>query len=373
LRLVYWEGVLMDRDFKAITNTDQVPVQQAIQRLDMNTPSLVNSGWYEAQTFFKDRMSEVDSRAQSLVNRFCDNRPCKDEAAYSLIVLGIPARTVTLDCAEHSTEDAQGFCVSALGYFGGRDSVRVLGDVISNPLTSPRVQKYAAISLNSIADVSSGPALLRALSVISWPEATEQAVEALGRIRYAPAAPAILLRMQNEPREAPQQAYYANALASLHYEPAVPTIEKLCKNPTFDGDWLLKEQRGQYLGWVPEIALMRLTASWGQPSNGVRLLLLPSESAAPPGQAVVAVVENVGDRDLDILGPPGGDVIVDGTKYKQRDPVIMDGNITLRVNGVAAHAINLSGLITSSGTHYVEYQLGTAKSNKLTVQVPAVF
>jgi hypothetical protein len=119
---------------------------------------------------------------------------------------------------------------------------------------------------------------------------------------------------------------------------------------------------------------MRLTASWGQPSNGVRLLLLPSESAAPPGQTrVVAVVENVGDRDLDILGPPGGDVIVDGTKYKQRDPVIMDGNITLRVNDVAAHAINLSGLITSGGTHYVEYQLGTAKSNQLTVQVPAVF
>jgi hypothetical protein len=45
----------------------------------------------------------------------------------------------------------------------------------------------------------------------------------------------------------------------------------------------------------------------------------------------------------------------------------------LRVNDVAAHAINLSGLITSGGTHYVEYQLGTAKSNQLTVQVPAVF
>jgi len=373
LRLVYWEGVLMDRDFKAITNTDQVPVQQAIQRLDMSTPSLVNGGWHEAQTLFGDRIPEIDSRAQSLVNRFCNDRPCKDEAAYSLIVLGIPARTVTLDCGEHATEDAQGFCVSALGYFGGRDSVRVLGDLISNPLTSSGVQKYAAMSLNSIADVSSGPALLRALSVISSPEATEQVVEALGRIRYELAAPAILSRMQEEAPDAPQQAYYARALASLHYQPAVPIIEKLCKNPTFYGGWLLKEQQVQYLGWVPEIALMRLTASWGTPSDGIRLLLLPSESPTPRQIQVIAVIENVGDHDLDILGPPGGNVIVDGTRYERSDPAIMDGNTALRVNDVAPHAIDLSSLITSGGTHYVEYQLRAAKSNRLTLQVPAVF
>jgi hypothetical protein len=369
-RLVYWEGILMGRDFKTITNTDQVPVQQAIQRLDMYTPSLVNGGWHEAQTLFKDRISEVDRRAQSLVSLSCSDQPCKDEAAYSLIVLGIPARTIALDCAEHATEDAQGFCVSALGYLAGQDSVRVLGDVISNPKTSPRVQKYAAMSLNSIADPSSGPALLRALRIVSWPEATEQVVEALGRIRYELAAPEILSRMQKEPHDAPQQIYYARALASLRYQPAVPAVEKLCKNTTFYGDWLLKEQQDQYLGWVPEIALMRLTALWGPPSNGIRLLLLPSESAAPPGHIrVVAVIENVGDRDLDILGPPGGDLIVDGTRYPQRDPVIVDGSITLRVNDVAAHAIDLSGL--SSGIHGVEYQLGTANSNQLTLQVPA--
>ena len=117
---------------------------------------------------------------------------------------------------------------------------------------------------------------------------------------------------------------------------------------------------------------MRLTASWGLPSNGIRLVLLPSESAAPPGQiGVVAVIENVGDRDLDILGPLGGDVIVDGTRYR-RDSVIMDGNTTLRVNDVAAHGIDLSGLITSGGTHRVEYELGTANSNQLTLQVPAI-
>lgn len=371
IRLVYWEGVLVGRDFKTITNTDQVPIQEALRRLDMQTPSLVNSGWSEAQKLFKGRMSEVDSRTQALVRHFCKDRRCRDEAAYSLIVLGVPARTITLDCAEHAKEPAQGFCVSALGYMGGQDSVRVLGDVVSNPLTSSQVQKYAAMSLDSIADPSSGPALLRALQTISWSEAAEQIAETLGRIHYQSAAPELLSRMKREPHEALQQVYYARALASLRYQPAVPTIEQLCKTTKISGDWILEQQQGQYLGWVPEIALMRLTASWGPPSNGIRLLLLPSEKRAMPGQIrVIAVIENVGDHDLNILGPPGGDVMVDGTWYQHKDSVIMNGNITLRVNDVAAHAIDLSGLIADGGLHRVEYQLGTAKSNQLSLQVP---
>ena len=75
------------------------------------------------------------------------------------------------------------------------------------------------MSLNSIADPSSGPALLKGLRVISWPEAEEQTAEALGRIHYELAAPEILSRMQSEPREARQQVYFARALASLRYQP----------------------------------------------------------------------------------------------------------------------------------------------------------
>jgi hypothetical protein len=369
-RTVYWEGVLIGREFKTITNTDQASVQEALQDLDMHTPSLVNGGWYEAQELFKGRTSEVDSRAQELIAQFCKNRSCIDEAAYSLIVLGVPSLTLTLDCAEHGRENARGFCVSALGYMGGQESVRVLGNVISDPLTSPQVQKYAAMSLNRIGDPSSGPALLRALHTISWPEAAEQTAEALGTIRYEIAAPELLSRMKREPHDAHQQVYYARALASLRYKPAVPNIEQLCKTTKVSGDWILKEQQHEYLGWVPEIALMRLTAPWGQPSDNIRLLLLPSENPVMSNQIrVVAVIENVGDHNLDILGPPGGDVIVDGTKY-HRDSVIMDGNITLSVNDVAAHPIDLSGLIADGGLHRVQYQLGTAISNQLILQVP---
>jgi HEAT repeat protein len=373
MRLVYWEGVLMGHDFKTITNTDQVSVLEALPKLDMRTPSLVNSGWHEAEKLFKDRMSEVDSRAQTLVNRFCNDQSCRDEAAYSLIVLGVPARTITSDCAEHARQDAQGFCVSALGYMGGQDAVRTLGNVVSNPLTSPQVQKYAAMSLKSIADPSAGPALLKALRTVSWPEAAAQVFEALGRIHYELAAPEILSRMEKETPGGFQQAYYARSLASLRYQPAVPAIEKLCKTTVLSGDWLLKEQQGgRYLGDVPEIALLRLTAAWGAPSEGIRLLLLPLESSGMPGQVrTMAVIENVGDHDRTVLSPPGGYVIVDGTRHQRKIAEVVDGNYTLRVNDVRPEVIDLSDVIVDGGIHHVEYQLGAAHSNQLNLESSA--
>jgi len=372
LRLVYWEGVLVGQDFKTITNTDQAPVQEALQRLSMSTPSLVNGGWHLAEIVFKDRLPQVDSQTQALVSRYCKDKPCRDEAAYSLIVLGVPAHSITLDCAEHAMGKAQEFCVSALGYWKGSQSVRVLNDVVSNPASSSRVQKYAAIALEWIADPSSGPALLKSLRTISFSEAAAQVAEALGRIHYELAAPEILARMAREPHDAFRQAQYAKALASLRYKPAVPAIEQLCKTTTFSADWILQQQRDTYIGWLPEIALMRLIAPWGRPANGIRLLLLPPESSALPGPIrVAAAIENEGDRDLDILGTPG-DVIVDGKTYDHTDPVMMDGNYTLRVNDVDVHAIDLSGLIANPGLHRIEYRRGTTTSNQLTLQIPIV-
>ena len=116
---------------------------------------------------------------------------------------------------------------------------------------------------------------------------------------------------------------------------------------------------------------MRLTASWGMPSEGIRLLLLPLENSAVPSQVrVVAVTENVGDHDVDILGPPGGELIVDGARYQHKDSVVIDGSTTLRVNDVAVRAISLSGVIGASEFHRVEYQLGAAHSNQLILRVP---
>jgi hypothetical protein len=114
---------------------------------------------------------------------------------------------------------------------------------------------------------------------------------------------------------------------------------------------------------------MRLTGPWGTPSNGIRLLLLaPANSVLSVPIQVAVVVENVGDQDLAILGVPG-DVIVDGRTYDHKDTAIVDGNLTLRVNDVAVHAIDLTDLITNPGIHRVEYQRGTTTSNKLSLQI----
>ncbi|MGD0228527.1 MAG: HEAT repeat domain-containing protein [Terriglobia bacterium] len=365
-RLVYWEGVLLGSNYKTVTNTDSVPIYEAIERLGMSTPSLVNSGWGTAQEIYKDRLPEVAEQAKLLITRFCKDDPCKGEAAYSLIVLGTPAKSVTMDCAEHATGRAQEFCVSALGYWKGKDSVQVLERVISSPASSSRVQNYAAISLDWIADPSVGPTLLRALHTVQHPEAAANVSAALERIHYAPAAPEILAQLEKE-SDPFYQTYYAKALATLRYQPAVPAIRKLCKTTEVTPEWIWNKQQKTYLGWSPEIALLRLTASWGQPSNGIRLLLLPPgnvQSSAPI--QLTALIENTGDRPLDILAT-SGDVIVDGKAYSRRDSLIMDGNITLSVNDVALRSIGLTGLIIDGGVHKVEYRLENAVSNQLTL------
>jgi hypothetical protein len=326
LRLVYWEGVLLGSDYKTITNTEDVSIQRALQRLGMNTPSLVNSGWDQSQIIFKDHLSEVDKKTLGLVGRFCEDTSCKQEAAYSLIVLGVPAISLTLECAQHFTGEAQGFCVSALGYWKGQESVRVLSGVITEPSTSPLVQKYAAMALNSIGDASAGSALTKSLQIISDSEAASQVAEALGRIHYKLAAPQLLSRMEREPNGA-YQVHYAKALATLRYTPAIPAIERLCKTKKLSGSSILLQQQDTYLGWVFEIALMRLRESWGAPSNGIRLLLLPPDPPAMSGPArLVAVIENVGDQDLNILATHGY-LIIDGKEYADRDAVVRDQSL----------------------------------------------
>jgi HEAT repeat protein len=367
-RLVYWEGVLLGSDYKTVTDTDSVPIYEAIERLGMSTPSLVNSGWDTAQELYKNRLPEVAEQVKLLITRFCKDDPCKEEAAYSLIVLGVPTKSITMDCAEHATGRAQEFCVSALGYWKGQDSVRVLERVISNPASTSRVQNYAAIALEWIADPSAGPTLLKALHTVSHPEAAAHTAAALERIRYAPAAPEILAQLEKE-TDPFYRTYYAKALATLRYQPAVPAIQKLCKTTDFSSDLFWNKVRETYLGWSPEIALLRLTAPWGQPSGGIRLLLLPpiDPRLSAPIQ-VTAVIENVGDKPLEILAT-SGDVIVDGMPYSHRDTVIMDGNPWLRVNDVDGRSIDLTGLIIVGGLHHVEYRLESAISNQLILNV----
>ena len=304
-RLVYWEGILSGVDFKFIANSEDLAIHEVLQAgLHMSSPSIVNSGWREAWALFKDRLSEIDVQTRSLVSRFCVNQQCRDESAYSLIVLGIPAPSLTLECAVRAEGIAQEFCASALGYWGGPESVRVLNALVSDPSASPEVRGNAAHALRQIADPASGPALQQALRIASSPDTLLAIVMALEKIRYESAAPEILLRMLRDTPE-PDRVHYAKVLATLRYKEAAPAIQRLCKTTAFTADWIFAVQAEGYLSWVPEIAFMRLTAPWGRATDGIRLLLLPPDySGSRPTRAAV-VIENVGDSDQPILGSLG--------------------------------------------------------------------
>ena len=265
---------------------------------------------------------------------------------------------------------AQEFCASALGYWGGPERVRVLNALVSAPSASPEVRRDAAHALGQIADPASGPALLQALRIASSPDTLLAIVMALEKIRYESAAPEVLLRMLRDTPES-DRVHYAKVLATLRYREAVPAIQRLCKTTTFTADWMFAEQAKSYLGWVPEIALIRLMAPWGRATDGIRLLLLaPDYSGSRPTRAAV-VIENVGDSDQPILGSLGT-VFVDGKDYgHNRSTAIFDGNMNLSVNDVYPRWIDLTGLVEDGAPHRVEYRLRSAISNSLTVQIPA--
>lgn len=371
LRVVYWEGILVGQNFKSITNTAEESTHEALQQVLGNTTSLINSGWRTAQEIFKDKTGEIDKQAQMLVDRFCKDQACRDEAAYSLVVLGVPSVSVTLNCAEHGRGAAQQSCVSALGYLKGAESKRLLETLVAAPSTSPAVRKYAAASLSRDPDLSSAPALVEALRMRPSADTASYLIEALERLRYAPAAPEILYQLENGNPEDIQRGYYVRALATLRYKPAVPVIAALSTTKAFTADWILREHYQGSQGDAPAIALMRLIADWGASSSGVRLLVLPPEKLTRSGRnAMVVVIENTGDADLPILmGESPGALIVDGRAYPQ-GPMILDGNPYLGVNRLYPHAIDLSAWLADGRSHRIQYELGSASSNTVILQLP---
>ena len=160
----------------------------------------------------------------------------------------MPARGIILDRAKHGTGIAQEFCVSVLGNWKWPGTLPILIGLASDPATPPRTQKAAAWALESIGDPSSGPALAMLLHNTEFSEAAEMAAEALGRIRYEEAAPAILSWMVR----APNYSRFAQALASLRYKPAIANIAILCQIQTFSSDWILVDR---YLSFLPLVSV----------------------------------------------------------------------------------------------------------------------
>lgn len=128
-------------------------------------------------------------------DKYCKDQEGRNRAARSLILLGVPAKSAIMQCALNGRGEEQEYCTSALGYFGGKDVVKALCQVMLDPNAAHECPKYAAIRLARICDPESGPALETIVEKCAYIEAATQAAAALERIGRVEAAPKIFERM----------------------------------------------------------------------------------------------------------------------------------------------------------------------------------
>jgi hypothetical protein len=364
---VYWEGILANSTYKSITIGDTA-IHNAVHATGMNTPSIANGGWRDVPRVFGSRLSEVEAATRDLVARYCMTRECADEAALSLIVLGVPARAVTRDCAREGSGRAQELCASVLGYWGERDDVPLLNALVAHPAISAAVRQSAAFSLMNLADGSSGPALRQALQAMPLDDQSGSVtvIRAIGRIRHTAAGPDLLVRLITE-RNPFLQRELAKALADVRYVPSVPAVRRLCRTPEISSEWIAANATHGDQDALPEMALLRLTGSWGAPTDQIRVLVLPPARMTVSGPIeVAAVIENVGDAGLASLRMTRGMWIVDGKEYSDIDRPMYDGNMNVPVNSLDVRIVDLSSAIRTPGTHSFSYRLLGATSNAVT-------
>ena len=341
---------------------------KALMNLGMSTPSLVNSGRWEATKIFEGRMDQADRIARDLLDRYCKTDAERDEAALSLEELGVPARGAFTERALKGKGLAKDVCVSALGYFADKESARVLTQVLSDPATPSTSQRHAAFQLAQIGDAETGPAVMAAFGRITDPEVSKWIGAALARIHYTDAAPMILERMNGE-EDQRSKAEYAQHLARLGYAKAIPDIEKLCKVKDFTAEWALDAGEKDYIGRLLEMSYLRLTGPWGKPADGVRLILLGPAKAAAAGPIKLALlVENVGDKDLIIIPYLSGNLFVNDVAHNM-GPMMWDGFANLGIGSVWVWPYDLSSMIAGPGSYKVRYEVGDAKSSTITVEV----
>jgi hypothetical protein len=365
---VDWEeGILVGEKYKAVVACDSASTREALENgLKMYTPSLVNSGWDEAAHIFKGRFDEADRTAQRLIKKYCNNQDSRDKAAHSLVVLGVPAKNVLIQCALGSHGRAQEACVDAIGLFGGgKDIVNALCKVMTDPGAARECPKSAAMMLGRIGDPDAGPALEAIVEKHPYIDAVEQAAFALERIGRVEAAPKIFDRME---REAPRTSM-AKVLATMRYEKAIPAIRKMCEQQNFTAEWALDRWGKAYFGNIPEVALIRFIGDWGKPVEGVRFLLLPPGKPMINGaMTAVAIIENTGKKDVHIIGYYFGELTIDGQKH-QLKMGSWDGYSTLRIGNVWVRPLDLKEFISKAGKHEIQYSAADVKSSVLTIDV----
>jgi hypothetical protein len=364
----YWEGILVGDTYKTITaspdNKFQERVQDLFPRGSMRTPSLVNSGFDLAMEIFKDKCKETDQTAQALIREHCTTPEEFAEAAHSLIVLGVPAKSVFVRAARDVKSDDRDFYWSALGHIGGEEAIGVLCDIVVDERVPDYHRKYAMMALYGHTDKRIGPALVKALKNLR----NEEAIQAVARLpiilRYEPAASELLSALKRM-ESSYSKADVAQALAALRCKEAVPEIKKLLEE-------LQKDKRAfAFEGENVELALLRFTADWGKPSKDVRLLVVAPEKVALGEKIPVKMYEeNIGEKVRESRYIPELGLEVDGKPVSDKKEFVYIGPVSRTHPGEVKHmSLDLSSYLKKSGTYKLQYVVGDARSAEITIRI----
>ncbi len=363
----YWSGIVANADAAAITMSSDDAISDALRKLDMTTTSLVNSG---RLTTWTGRFDLANAAAEHLIATYCHDPAARDEAVYSLVVLGVPAANVYRAAAidPTATERTRTFAIDSLGLFPGPLTSHAIAQVLGDPATPEKHRSDAAYVAEQLGDPTHGPALAFALAHTVDHDIRSKVIAAIVRIRYQPAAPAIYeaLRHEHNPY---YQADLCAALASLRYTPAIAEIRHVADDPFKPDGNPLDLRTDRELHDRARRALFVLAGTWGAPVKGWRFALQaqPSVKLGEPIHAQL-FAENVSDQMMSYFAAVLGTLVVDGVAHPHA-PTAIDGNDSFVPNQVITDDKDLTTLLVTRGKHRVWYEVDGAHSNELVIDV----
>ncbi len=368
-RTCYWEGVLKNDRFTIITHaSDDTWHHRCDRLLNAWTPSLCNGGSGRAKQLFGYHSKTVDRTAMMLVERFCRGGRDLGEAANSLIVLGVPAKSVMLKALR---EVKPGEMVSGLGFDGIYGVLGDMGDPESVGVLCDRLRqtssKYVVYALAGHSHPKLGPALRAAIRQATDVEDIAAIAREIGHQNYRPAAPdvaAAFTRVTND--------HYlgdvAHALAALEYRPALPLIEAAVARLPADAD-------GGFRDGGLRTALRRFTGDWGVPAANARVHIVGPKVVRVGDKAPLTILVEV--RGAESMWRWD---FVEYSLYMNGKPLIERPEI-LAYWGGTTHQIRPGGLMTlsydlgphlrSPGVFKVRYGDGKSapSSNEIIIEV----
>lgn len=368
----YWEGILAGEKYKTITAGNDV-LQHKVQQLfdrSMHTPSLVNSGYDRAIEIFKGKLKTAEQTARALIEKHCNNAEEFREAAHSLIVLGVPAKAVYLRAArEVQGADKDLFC-SALGLMGGDDAIGLLCEIAADSTVPDQRRKYAVMALCRHTDKRIVPALHAALKDLRDEDALNAVVRAPALLRHKAAIPDFLAAFKRS-RNVHYKSEITQALAALRSEESIPEIRRfveelrLMSKKAKKSDWLIREATER-----AELAILRLTGDWGAPGKEMRLRLMPpAQSVLGQKMHMTIYVENIGTKPFRSWFWIDSGLTIDGKDASTPVDIIIGRVWEVHPGQVHHFTHDLAKNITTAGRHTVQYAVGDARSNVISVTV----